>query len=219
MADQMPEVMAVHAWPSNAHMLADLARIMPYITGPSVDLTHGAGAWFNAIHPALPGMVRCVGPDTEDPAPHDLVTDFRSTPFPDETFATTFYDPPYVLRGSDSASTAAMASRYGINVAQTRTRKGKTRKEALAGLIVDGLTEAARITRPGGRVYTKGGRGIDGGSMFSTDDLIVRHGLSLGLVETCSLWLVNRPRSQAHRGPQRSPRSNVSRLTVFERPI
>ena len=326
------DVMTAHAWRSNAHMIADLRRILAFPNGPWCDLTYGQGKWWpRAVNPAPEGMVSCVGPHTVDPAPHDVECDFRTTPFPDDRFTVTWYDPPYVLKGTD-AQFAGMNAAYGIDGATMRARgadrwwrpvvpggaecaygasnaaeeiagtplpkgwhmtievdrngvstvtvhgrrceitaygsgldlwltyrpdsepaltphyhpslltpqhhpslraaieyeykrqTGKTlaaptRKQELEQLIIDGLTEAVRITRPGGWVCAKAGRGIaDGSRPFSTDDIVARTGWALGLTEVTSTWLLTTPRSQAHRGPQRSPRANTSRLTIFEVP-
>lgn len=323
-------MMAAYAWKSNAHMLADLRRILDFPTGPWCDLTYGQGKWWpRAVNPAPEGMVRCIGPMTADPAPHDVACDFRDTPFDDDAFGCVWYDPPYVLKGTD-AQFAAMNAAYGTDSATMRARStdrwwrpivpprvepystddatypaeiaytplpkgwslaiswgyegeyeislkgapctmtarpgyggsrwetywhtdddegdgelkyhsamhlslraaveyeykrqtGKTlapptRKQALEQLIIDGLTEAVRITRPGGWVCAKAGRGIDGSRPFATDDLMVRTGWALGLTEVTSTWLLTEPRSQKHNGPQRSPRANTSRLTIFEVP-
>ena len=43
----MSDVVAAHAWRTNAHMLADLFRIMPPPQGEWVDLTYGGkGGWW-----------------------------------------------------------------------------------------------------------------------------------------------------------------------------
>lgn len=214
----MTDVMTAHAWKSNAHMLADLLRIMTPPEGRWCDLTYGAGAWWREPNTPPADLVRCVGPHT-DRTDADIVCDFRATPFAGDEFAVVAYDPPYTLKGTD-AQFAAMNCRYGIDGATMAANRGQhaTRKEALAALIRDGLTEAARITRLGGWVMAKAGRGIDGGKIFATDDLMVRFGHVLGLSEVTSLWLLTTPRPQTHRGPQQTPRSNVSRLTVFEVP-
>lgn len=208
------DVMTAHNWRSNAHMLADLRRVMPPPKGRWCDLTYGKGVWWRAPNTPPDDLVRCIGPHT-DPVDGAVVIDFRATPFADDKFAATFFDPPYVLKGTD-ARFAKMNRAYGIDGETMRARGDGTRRENLVALIEDGLTEAARITRPGGWILAKAGRGVDGGPIFSTDDLMVRHGHALGLPEVVSLWLLSTPRSQAHRGPQRTPRSNVSRLTVFE---
>ncbi len=139
-----PDVMAVHNWASNAHMLADLFRIMAPPDGRWCDLTHGTGRWWkSSVNPAPDGMVRCVGPGTANPAPHDVVTDFRATPFADDAFAVTAYDPPYVLKGSD-AQFATMAASYGIDDAHGITLDQivdvNLAKRVKRGIITDGTT-------------------------------------------------------------------------------
>ena len=210
--------MAAHAWKSNAHMLADLFRVMRPPSGPWVDLTFGEyGAWWNPPNVAPDGLVRCVGPDTVSERGDVLRTDFRSTPFRDGVFGLTCFDPPYVLKGG-AGKFDGMNRRYGIGAELTGKRGGVSRKEALFGLVEDGLTEAARITRKSGWVLAKAGRGVDGGKLVRTDDLMVRTGEDLGLNVLTTLLLLSRPRSQAHRGPQRTPRANFSTLIVFEVP-
>lgn len=210
----MSEVMTAQHWASNAHMLADLFRLMTPPSGPWVDLTYGVGGWWRHPNPAPDHLVRCVGADTESPAAHDMVIDFRATPFEDGTFGLCAFDPPYVLKGGPGVY-SPMNQRYGIGV---KAPKGLTRKQAVLADITAGLTEAARITRPGGWILAKAGRGIDGGHLVATDDHMTRCGCDLGLEQITSLWLLTTPRSQAHRGPQQSPRSNTSRLTVWRRP-
>jgi len=321
-----PEVMTAHAWATNAHMLADLLRIMRPPEGQWCDLTYGKGAWWSPrVNPAPADMVRCIGPNTK-PVDGAVRTDFRATPFAANQFGVTWFDPPYVLKGTD-AQFAEMNEHYGLHAADrelaasrpartgdrrrsltrqaprsldpslreaaaiaemvdaiklpsgwtavvtlvddqpyvddrpyvdvyrghlrrsrilpyhdgwgvsargfdtrrartlrealsiaTGTTIKQTRKQALTDLIIDGMTEAVRITRPGGWVAVKAGRGIDGGLLYPTDDLVARYGYNLGLEQVTSLFLETTPRSQKHRGPQKTPRSNVSRLTVFAVP-
>lgn len=325
--DNLPksdDILACQRWRNNAEMVAAVLALLDRTgqipAGPWVDLTYGehGGWWKPGFNPPPAHLVRCIGPDTTgyDSVPmwtpddwSDMRdgtftagwyrTDFRNAPFPDDSFAVTCFDPPYVLKGTD-AQFAGMNAAYGIDSATMRARgaghratdyahvkerditgyltrhgweqrtqsrwatgwfKGDhsvtvprqshagdypshvaacfaqiasatgvgaddlaaairppTRKQALEQLIIDGLTEAVRITRPGGWIAAKAGRGIDGGRLFSTDDLMVRTGWALGLTEVASTWLLTTPRSQEHNGPQRSPRANTSRLTIFEVP-
>ncbi len=212
------DVMAAYAWKSNAHMLADLFDVMGRPSGPWVDLTFGEkGAWWNAPNIAPDDLVRCVGPDTATTRDDVVRTDFRATPFASNTFGLTCFDPPYVLKGG-AGKFDDMNRRYGVGAELTERRGERSRKEALFDLVEDGLTEAARITRPGGWVLAKAGRGIDGGKLVRTDDLMVRTGEDMGLTVLTTLLLLSRPRSQAHRGPQKTPRANFSTLIVFEVP-
>lgn len=212
------DVMAAYAWKSNAHMLADLFDVMGRPSGPWVDLTFGEkGAWWNAPNIAPDDLVRCVGPDTATTRDDVVRTDFRATPFASNTFGLTCFDPPYVLKGG-AGKFDDMNRRYGVGAELTGRKGSQPRKEALFDLIGAGLTEAARITRPGGWVLAKAGRGIDGGKLVRTDDLMVRSGEDMGLDVLTTLLLLSCPRSQAHRGPQRTPRANFSTLVVFEVP-
>ena len=62
----------------------------------------------------------------------------------------------------------------------------------------------------------KSGRGVDGGKLFPTNHVMTRHADLLGLLLVQELVFLTVPRSQAHRGPQKTPRSNYSILHVFE---
>ena len=215
----MSDVMAAHDWRTNAHMLADLFRIMPPPQGEWVDLTFGEeGGWWREPNTPPDGLVRCIGPDTVAPEGVDTVrVDFRATAYGSDRFGLTCFDPPYVLKGG-AGKFDDMNRRYGVGAELTERRGERSRKEALFDLVEDGLTEAARITRPGGWVLAKAGRGIDGGKLVRTDDLMVRTGEDMGLNVLTTLLLLSRPRSQAHRGPQKTPRANFSTLIVFEVP-
>ena len=215
----MSDVMAAHAWRTNAHMLADLFRIMPPPQGEWIDLTYGGkGGWWREPNIPPAGLVRCIGPDTVAPEGVDTVrVDFRATAYGSDRFGLTCFDPPYVLKGG-AGKFDDMNRRYGVGAELTERRGERSRKEALFDLVEDGLTEAARITRLGGWVLAKAGRGIDGGKLVRTDDLMVRTGEDMGLNVLTTLLLLSRPRSQAHRGPQKTPRANFSTLIVFEVP-
>ena len=79
----MSDVMAAHAWRTNAHMLADLFRVMPPPVGEWCDLTYGeSGGWWREPNIPPAGLVRCVGPGTVAPEGVETVRiDFRAAPF------------------------------------------------------------------------------------------------------------------------------------------
>ncbi len=54
-----------------------------------------------------------------------------------------------------------------------------------------------------------------GGKLFCTSHVMNQHADRLGLGLVQELVFLTAPRSQAHRGPQKSPRSNYSVLHVF----
>lgn len=208
------DMMAAHDWRSNAHMLADLFRIMPPPKGEWCDLTFGEkGGWWKQPNTPPDNLVRCIGPDTVAPDWVDTVrVDFRETGFVRNRFALTCFDPPYVLKGGRGAFDG-MNERYGVGHALNGNKRA-----ALTALIEDGLAEAARITRRHGWILAKSGRGVDGSRLFSTHHVMLLAGHDLGLKVVQELHLLGPPRSQKHRGPQKSPRSNYSTLTVFRVP-
>jgi hypothetical protein len=161
------DMMAAYAWKSNAHMLADLFDVMGRPSGPWVDLTFGEkGAWWNAPNIAPDDLVRCVGPDTATTRDDVVRTDFRATPFASDTFGLTCFDPPYVLKGG-AGKFDDMNRRYGVGAELTERRGERSRKEALFDLVEDGLTEAARITRPGGWVLAKAGAVLMAANLYA----------------------------------------------------
>lgn len=208
----MTDMMAAHNWRTNAHMLADLFRIMPPPQGEWIDLTYGEeGGWWREPNTPPDALVRCIGPDTVAPEGVETVRiDFRATAHGSNRFALTCFDPPYVLKGGQGKFDA-MNTRYGVGQPTT----GK-RRASLTALIEDGLSEAARITRKGGWILAKSGRGIDSNKLFPTNHVMVMRADELGLKLVQELVLLRKPTSQAHRGPQKSPRSNYSILHVFE---
>lgn len=199
--------MAAHAWPTNGHLIADVARL-GYLTADMVtlDTTHGRGVFWRQWRPDQ--LVTMAHPDDPGHAPADLEGDFRALPFPAGTFDAVIFDPPYMPKGTPNAF-SAMDQRYGV---------GNRGQDATWALMAGGLTECARVVKPGGRIITKAGRGIDGGRLWRGDNRIVEHGEQLGLVVVTQLVMITRPRPQAHRGPQRNPRSNFSTLTVWDAP-
>lgn len=93
-----------------------------------VDLTYGtAGGWWARHRPEKLAVSNF---------------DFTNLPFLDGEFQTVCYDPPYVMTGGASTSTAIDTSfreRFGINdLART--------EDQLFTLILAGCTEAARVT-------------------------------------------------------------------------
>lgn len=201
------DVMAAQAWQTNGHLIEGVAKL-GFITADmdAADLTHGRGVWWQRWRPDR--LTKVTGGHDPKAAPADLIADFRALPFPSGRFDLVAFDPPYMPMGTP-AQFSSLFAHYGV---------GNTNRAVITELITQGLNETARVCRPGGTILTKAGRGIDGAKLWRGDDLMVDHGEGLRLEVIAQFLMLTRPRSQAHRGPQRNPRSNYSTLTVWRKP-
>ena len=101
-----PPVLAAHAWPTNAHLIADVAHL-GYLTDTDrvIDPTYGRGIWWQRWRPA-------------DLTAHDIRADgidFRDLPHPSGRFDAAAYDPPYVCVGGRRTTTVPdLHDRYGL---------------------------------------------------------------------------------------------------------
>lgn len=113
---------------TNAELIATVAPL--YLTGSVLDVTYGTGGWWRNYTPQ---------PFTG----HDLATDgvdFRSLPYPNQSWDAVCFDPPYIPQGGDHhMATGDWGNRYGL------TRSLSQRD--LDALFTDGITEAARVAR------------------------------------------------------------------------
>lgn len=133
-------VMAATRWPTNAHLVADVAAL-GYLdrTVRTLDLTFGRGTWWNEWRPD-----DLVANGTEPGYPNDLTADFRRMPFRDGAFAQIAYDPPYVVKGGRRTSTMEdHQERYGLVTAPSSPAGGQALMDA-------GLLELRRLLAPGG---------------------------------------------------------------------
>lgn len=130
-------VLAVTDWPSNGHLIETVAVDLGYlrVTDVVLDVTYGQGNWWTRWRPT-------------QLLTHDLDldgVDFRALPELDESVDAVAFDPPYVPQGgSKHAPTDGYRQRYGLHHAPTN-------RHELTELVLDGLTEAARVVRRGGR--------------------------------------------------------------------
>lgn len=119
-----PPVLAAHAWPTNAHLIADVAHL-GYLTDTDrvIDPTYGRGIWWQRWRPA-------------DLTAHDIRADgidFRDLPHPSGRFDAAAYDPPYVCVGGRRTTTVPdLHDRYGLTDAPNTPAE-------LQQLIADGL--------------------------------------------------------------------------------
>ena len=125
------EIMAIGEWRTNGALIADAARL-GYIAGKVLDLTYGEGKFWTDHRPE-DLTTNDLNPDK--PAQHHF--DATGTPWEDRAFDTVVFDPPYKLAGTPSSP--EMDHAYGTTAYVPRA--------AAQLLLVDGITEGARLTR------------------------------------------------------------------------
>lgn len=113
----------------NADLIAAVAPL--YIAGDVLDVTYGRGMWWRRHRP-------------ENLQAHDIAldgVDFRKLPYDDRSWDTVCFDPPYIKStGTIESSTApSFRDRFGLDEKRTTAEVGE--------LIVDGLTECARVMK------------------------------------------------------------------------
>ncbi len=196
-------VLAAQSWPTNAHLLADVARLWIPVEGTVLDVTYGRGIWWKQFHPAT--LVT-----------HDLRSDgvdFRQLPEADSTFDVVAFDPPYVCTGGRETSTISdFNERFGLHTTP------RTPAE-LDNYIGAGLAECARVVKPHGVVLVKAMDYVWSGRYHpATHHLMVRaFGLGLEIIDRFEMVGQVRPQPGGRR--QVHARRNLSTLSVFRKPI
>ena len=209
MSTQRPSpVLAAHAWPDNAALIADCAELgyLP-LDGEVLDPTFGRGGWWKKWRP-----LRLVTNDLDPGTDAMYHNDFRHLPFHDGRFDAVAYDPPYVsVGGRITSGIQDFLDRYGMDDAPT-TPAG------VQQMIDDGLAEMQRVVRPGGWILTKCQDYVSSGNLWLGTHFTTRQGLRLGLDLFDRLEHVGGARAQPPGRPQVHARRNLSTLLVFKKP-
>lgn len=197
----MSDVLAADRYASNGELIAACARL-GYITAESytLDPTWGRGTWWQVWRPA-----RLEASDI-DPAksPTGESVDVTALPWPDGTFDVVAFDPPYKLNGTP---THDVDERYGVAGAYTS-------RDDRHQLILEGMSECARVLCPGGRLLVKVQDQVNGGRVRWQTDMATSHGRRLGLEKVDVLMMLGgRPQPEGRR--QVHARRNYSSLLVF----
>jgi SAM-dependent methyltransferase len=198
------EILATGKWPSNAHLIADCAKL-GYLRKEWVTLepTYGLGNFWTIWKPdVLIGTD--IDPDLNAHFPGNS-TDFRDLPFDTGFFDAVVFDPPYKLNGTPDQ---AVDARYGVHVAATRRER--------MDLVFDGIRECARVLKPKGVFLLKCQDQVNGGKVrWQTIEFanFAKDFFSLGLVDRFDL-LSYRPQPAGRR--QVHARRNTSTLLVFK---
>ena len=197
------EIMAIGERRNNAELMAECAQL-GYLPDPVIDLTYGLGKFWTIYRPN--------DLTTNDIAPGrvtDLAVDFRATSLDDDLFGAAVFDPPYKLNGtSKPRGPAASDAQYGVD--GDYMPMGKRHR-----LMIDGLIEAVRITRPGGFVLVKCQDQVSSGQVRWQTDLMTETGVAAGAVKV-DLLHVRGYRQQPPGRTQKHARRDYSSLLVFK---
>jgi hypothetical protein len=204
--------MAAHGWKNNAELIAACAQLgYLHVDWRIIDPTYGRGKWWTAWRP-------------KDLVTHDQAidgTDFRdlSSLYEDDEFDAATYDPPYCPRGGDTTSDKMkdFNERYG--------RVTNTTPVGIQQLVEDGLTEMARIVKPGGFILCKVQDYVWGGKLRLGTHHTLNHALDLGCMLEDRLEHITTPRPQPARtrkdgkpSVQCHARRNLSTMLVLRSP-
>ena len=105
----MTPVMAISSWPTNAHLIADCARL-GYLRKEwrTLDCTYGLGTFWKEWEP-LELHATDLDPSK---SPTGESVDFTALPYADRFFDAVVFDPPYKLNGTPDE---AVDGRYGVH--------------------------------------------------------------------------------------------------------
>jgi hypothetical protein len=195
-------VLAAYAWRSNAELIEACARL-GYLRSEwrTLDLTYGKGVFWKRWRPDH------LTTNDLNPEVPTWNFDFRCTGWNDATFDVVAFDPPYKLNGT---SQDAMDGRYGVDDAYVPI-------PARHQLMLDGLTEAARLVKPRGIVLAKCQDQVSSGRVWWQTDLLTEHGRTVGLNKIDRLDLLVTPRKQPEGRRQVHASRNYSTLLVFKK--
>ena len=183
----------------NGPLIATAAKLWIGDDDLVVDVTYGKGNFWTVYRPA-----RLVA--------HDLKidgVDFRRLPEGGGSVDVVVFDPPYIAQGGRSSSTEPeFLDRYGL------TDCPKTVPESLR-LISHGMTEGARVLKPGGRLMVKCMDYVSGGRLVLGRHHVVTTALTLGLEQVDEFVHHSGTGPQPKRDRQLHSRRSHSFLCVF----
>lgn len=193
------EVVAAKAWPTNAAMIADVARL-GYLDGHVLDATYGEGNFWTEWRPE-----HLDTNDLHKPARHQW--SYLQIPASDSTWDAVVFDPPYRLSGRRDQG--EFDQRFGL--AEYRSN------DAILADIVAGARECYRVTRRS--LLVKCQDQVNGGRVRWQTDLVTAAIGELGGKKVDRFdFIQTTVRGQPNGRRQLNARRNYSTLLIFEKP-
>jgi len=208
-------VMAATEWPTNAAMIADVARLYFWDDDYNVlDCTFGKGAWWRCWRPnSLTASDLRAMPEPYANVMYCAGVDFREMPWTEECFDVVAFDPPYVsVGGRTTTGIGEMHAAYGMDGAPLSP-------QGVQDDIDAGLAECFRVVKKGGIVLVKCQDYVSSGKLWPGTYLTLKAAYAVGFQLVDRLEHLSGPRPQPEgRGPQKHARRNYSTLFVLRRP-
>lgn len=193
-------IFSAQYWPTNAHLIADVAKLGYLGIGKVLDATYGQGVfWKEHKFTALNTLITL---DKFTPAM--VKGDFTNLPFADGTFQAVVDDPPYKFNGTPSP----FEKRYGVHL--------PTRWQDRLSLIIASVKECARVVAPKGHLLVKCMDQVVSGKVVWQTDWVTRAALDSGMKKVDRFDFLVNPREQPHERQVHS-RRNYSSLLVFRK--
>lgn len=189
-------IRAAHKWPSNAELIADVAKL-GYIKGVVLDPTYGKGVFWKKFEPELLFVSDIKMPGQED--------DFRDLPYGDEFFDTVVFDPPYKLNGTPSEPDV----RYGVGERATVDERML--------LCYDGGIECIRVLKRGGHLLWKCMDQVVSGNVVWQTHHFTNYAQRNGMKLVDRFDLLHEPRKQPGGRKQVHAARCYSTLLVFKK--
>lgn len=199
----------------NGDLIQAAARLWIKPTDIVMDTTWGRGNFWTKYRPKR--LIR-----------HDKYTldrvDFRKLPEPSNSVDVIVFDPPYIATGGTSKRSDLVEFRHRYGLQKKPSYLGLNREESMHRMVAEGIAEAARVLKPGGRLIVKTMDFVSG--RFELGHVrVVLAALRAGLEQVDEFVHLSGHKPQPTRNPDGTPRVQRharhvhSFLCIFRKPI